>query len=281
MNLKSKGSSPVQAGTLGELKEAVTKPELIRELVEAYGKVWKNLARHADGFPDPQQLLARIKSGNPKRGRAAIGEGHDTEGSRWIIECADRKDSRPLNITIWGGQTDLAQALWRVRRERDDQGWRRFVSKLRVFDIGDQDKIQDWLFDEYPEVFYILAKAPKGQDMRLGAYRGMYLGGDESLTSLAWLDENVRQNHGPLGALYPPKTWTAPNPNGALKEGDTPSWFYFFQNGLSDPSAPGMGQLGRTIREKRGRPLPRCPGDRGRDHGPASRCLALARSRAK
>ena len=35
------------AGTPGELKETRTRPELIREIVAAYGKVRENLARHA------------------------------------------------------------------------------------------------------------------------------------------------------------------------------------------------------------------------------------------
>ncbi len=47
--------------------------------------------------------MAKIKSGNPSRGREAVGEAHDTEGSRWIIVCADGPDPRPLNIVIWGG----------------------------------------------------------------------------------------------------------------------------------------------------------------------------------
>jgi cellulose-binding protein len=93
-------------------------------------------------------------------------------------------------------------------------------------------------------LFYILASAEQGRDKREGVYRGMYLGGDESLTSLAWLDEHVRQNHGPLGALYPAKTWTAPNPHSALKEGDTPSWFYFLPSGLHDADQPGWGGFG-------------------------------------
>src|SRR4051812_19969565 len=35
------------AGTPGELKQAVTRPDLIRDTVAAYGKVRENLARHA------------------------------------------------------------------------------------------------------------------------------------------------------------------------------------------------------------------------------------------
>lgn len=241
------------SGTPGDLKAYVTKPELIREQIEAYSKVLPNLRKHAAGFPEPAALLAVLKSGNPHRGRDFIGEGHDTEGSRWIIGCADKTDARPLNVAIWGGQTDLAQALWRVRQDRGADALRKFQSSLRVFDIDDQDKIHDWLFAEFPDVFYVLSKAPKGADKRLGAYRGMYLGGDESLTSLVWLDEHVRRNHGPLGALYPPKTYTAPNPNKALKEGDTPSWFFFLPIAPGDAARPEWGGCGgRYVRESRG-----------------------------
>jgi hypothetical protein len=232
------------SGTPGELKERITQPRLIREIVEAYGRVRESLRRHDPRYPPAGQLLAVIKEGNPNRGLEAIGEGKDTEGSRWIIECADRADPRPLNIAIWGGQTDLAQALWRVRRERGDPGLAEFIAKLRVFDIDDQDHIQSWIFEQFPDLFYVLSKAPKGQDKREGAYRGMYLGGDESLTSREWIDQNLRTAHGPLGALYPPKTWTAPNPHGALKEGDTPSWFHFLPNGLGDPAHPEWGGWG-------------------------------------
>jgi hypothetical protein len=72
----------------------------------------------------------------------------------------------------------------------------------------------------------------------------MFLGGDESLTSRAWVDTHVRHDHGPLGAFYPPETWTGPNPHGTLKEGDTPSWFYFLRNGLNVPSDPSSGGWG-------------------------------------
>ena len=240
------------SGTPGELKEKVVKPHLIREIVEAYGKVRDNLTRHADGYPEMQTLLARIKSGSPNRGRDAIGDGHETEGSRWIIEVANRPDARPLNISIWGGQTDLAQALWSVRQARGADGLKQFMAKLRVYDIDDQDKIADWINQEFPGLFYILAKAPRGIDKREGAYRGVYLGGDESLTSRAWIEKNIQQNHGPLGALYPMKTWTAPNPHGVMKEGDTPSWFYFLPTGLNDAAHPEWGGWGGRFGSEKG-----------------------------
>ncbi len=62
--------------------------------------------------------------------------------------------------------------------------------------------------------------------------------------SRAWIDTNIRYDHGPLGKLYPPKTWTAPNPHGALKEGDTPSFLGLVDNGLNNPERPDFGGWG-------------------------------------
>lgn len=241
------------SGVPGELKEPVTKPQLIRELVDAYDKVHSNLVKHAEGYPHANQLLCCIKTGNSRRGLEAIGQGNDTEGSRWIIEVVDRPDERPVNIAIWGGQTDFAQALWRVREDRGAEGLKKFIAKLRVHDIDDQDKIVEWIWEQFPGMFYVLSKAAKGRDKREGAYRGMYIGGDESLASREWMDKNIRQDHGPLGALYPPRTWTAPNPHSAIKEGDTPSWFCFLPHGLNDPEHPEWGGWGGRFARMRDR----------------------------
>jgi hypothetical protein len=226
------------SGTPGELKKAIVRPELIREIVTAYGSVRGNLARHANGWPTAEDLLRRIKSGNPQRGRGHIGDGHDTEGSRWLVERIDGgTQERPLNIAIWGGQTDLAQALWRVRHDRGAAGLAKFVERFRVHDIADQDGIGEWMREQFPGMFYILSKAPAGRDKREATFRGMYLTGDVSLTSREWIDTHVRSK-GALGALYPIKTWTAPNPHACLKEGDTPSWFFFLPAGGNDPADP-------------------------------------------
>ncbi|HEV3258293.1 MAG TPA: nucleoside hydrolase-like domain-containing protein [Gemmataceae bacterium] len=235
-------------GTPAEQKADVVKPELIRETVEAYGKVRDNLVTHRAGFPKALDLSERVKAGNPRRGVQNIGEGQDTEGSNWIIRVADQRDERPLNVTIWGGSTELAQALWRVRKDRGEDGLRKFLDRLRVYAIGHQDDTGPWIVENFPDLFYILSKAPDGKDKRESAHRGMYLGGDEALTSRDWIDAHVRKGHGALGALYPPSTWTDPNPHGALKEGDTPSWFYFLPNGLSDPAHPEWGSWGGRFR---------------------------------
>ncbi|MFA6286193.1 MAG: DUF1593 domain-containing protein [Opitutaceae bacterium] len=238
------GLVATSAGVPGQLKTPATRPDLIRTTVAAYGEVLPHLERHAPGWPSANALLGTVKTGNPLRGRDYIGENHDTEASRWIVSRADVGDpDHPLNIAVWGGQTDLAQALWRVKQDRGEAGLRNFTRLLRVYDVDDQDGLAGGIASAYHGINYILSSAASGEDKRRAAYRGMYLGGDESLTGRDWIDKNIR-SRGPLGALYPVKTWTAPNPHNCLKEGDTPSWFFFLPLGGNDPldpSKPGWG----------------------------------------
>ncbi|MEZ6048595.1 MAG: DUF1593 domain-containing protein [Planctomycetaceae bacterium] len=232
------------SGTPGELKKAITQPQYIEEIVKAYGQVRDNLTRHAEGWPETETLLAVIKTGNPQRGRDHIGEGHDTEGSNFIIERIDAGSAAdPLNISIWGGQSDLAQALWRVQHDRGETGFAEFVTRFRVYDIADQDRIAGWMEQQFPGMFYILSKKRSDSRDRTAAFRGMYMTGDESLTSKKWIVEHV-QSKGPLGALYPLRTFTQSNKHNCMKEGDTPSWFFFLPlggNNPQDPTQPGWG----------------------------------------
>ncbi len=241
------------SGTPGELKNSIVRPDLINDIINGYGKVYSNLLKHDSKFPSPEFLLSIVKRGNPLRGWENVGEGHDTEGSEWIIKKIDKKDNRPLNICIFGGQTDLAQALWKVKNSRSATQFHKFISKIRVYDINDQDKMFTQMYIEFNVPFYILANAPEGVDKREGVYRGIYLGGDESLTSMDWLKENVLETKGSLGKLYPTKTWTAPNPHGVMKEGDTPSWFFFLNNGLNVAKQPELGGWGgRFMKNEQG-----------------------------
>lgn len=247
-DVEIEGLVATASGTPGELDRDIVRPDLIDQIVRAYGEVWNKLSRHRDGYPEASVLLDRIKAGNPDRGFDSLGPRADTEGSEWIRQAALRDDPRPLNVVIWGGSTDLAQALWQLSHSLGPEDLAKVLRRLRVHSIGHQDGTGPWIVRTFPELFYILSAAEPGQDKREGAYRGMYLGGDESLTSLEWLRENVLTGHGPLGALYPQKTWTTPNPHGALKEGDTPSWFYFLPNGLGSPEHPEWGCWGGRFR---------------------------------
>ena len=232
---------------------------LMRSYIYAYGDVRNQLAQNASGYPSESSLLNVMKQGGtnvpctldiPEISEVVgtiIGPGKDTDGSNWIIARVDASDSRPVDFAAWGGVSDLAQALWKVKSTRSSSQLSSFVRKIRVYSTDDQDDTGYWIRDNFPDLFFILSKAPNGNKLN-SVYRGMYLGGDESLTSRDWVNTHVRNNHGPLGAKYPRWAYTRPNPNMSLKEGDTPSWFYFLDNELNRPDKPYYGGWGGRFR---------------------------------
>lgn len=237
------GSSMIDEGTTGEA--------VVYECLDAYEKVYPNLIKHDPSFPTRAYLDSIVKVGNPRYGTNFVGDGHDTDGSRQIIEVVDKvlaeNDPRYVNISVWGGTTDIAQALWVVSNTRPADEAEKFFAKLRLNVIADQDNTALWILKNYPQVFYIKDKnESNGQN---SVFRGMYIDGDESLTSRSWVNTYVKQNHGPLGALYPTSAWTGVNPNSCLKEGDTPSWFYFLDNGLHVPEHPEYGGWGGRFKD--------------------------------
>jgi len=216
----------------------------IREIIEAYGKVRDNLELHEPGYPETNYLLSVVKEGLPVYGMEGVGAGKDSEGSEWIIQAVDKADDRPLWILVWGGPNCLAQALWKARMTRPPSELERFVSKIRVYAISDQDDSAPWIRATFPNLFYI---ATPGMNAK-GAYHfatwtgisgdrfhGRFQGADFSIVDNPWLDEHIR-SHGPLGAEYPLVKY--------LMEGDSPSFLYLVENGLGDPEHPEYGSWG-------------------------------------
>jgi hypothetical protein len=230
------------------------KDYLIHEAIDRYGKIHANLLKHDPNYPASDALSKTVKKGNNLGGNEiavfeTIGPDKDTEGSDWIIQMGDNHDGRPLNIAIWGGACDFAQALWRLRQNRSPEEVAYWVSDIRVHAIGDQDNTSIWIREEFPNLFYIHDFHPGGNSLE-SAYRGIFLEGDYETLSKEWLYENIKENHGPLGGFYPDKAWTQDNPHGTIKEGDTPSWFYFLRNGLQDPGRPDFGGWGGRFKKE-------------------------------
>ena len=119
--------------------------DLIRRDLAAYAEVRTNLLKHAAGFPPAEGLLAVTRTGQTNYGMAAVGQGKSTGGSKRIIEAVDRTDERPVWVSVWGGPNTLAQALWDVRTSRSVAEVDRFVEKLRVYSISDQDDSGPWM----------------------------------------------------------------------------------------------------------------------------------------
>lgn len=210
-------------------------PETIRKIIGAYGKVQPNLLKHEPGFPEAGELLSVVKQGLPLYGMEGVGKGKDSEGSEWIIKVLEEKDERPVWISVWGGPNTLAQALWKIRESKSRTEAGRLISKLRVYTISDQDDSGIWMRKNFPELFYIVSPGSYGT-ATWSAINRVVPGINNEVISNRWLAENIQQDHGPLGAIYPDVAYGM--------EGDTPSWLMLIQNGLNNPDHPEWGSWG-------------------------------------
>jgi len=219
----------------------------IHEIVDAYGKVRDNLEQHETCYPEYQYLKGIIKKGIPKFGMLGVGEGQDSEGSEWLIRSLEKDDERPIYIQAWGGANVLAQALWKMQRQKTQAELDSIISKMRVYTISDQDDAGPWIRKNFPKLFYIVSPGYEenggGQyhyatwtGISGDKYHGRFMGADFSLVDNPWLDEHIRTNHGPLGAEHPHTEY--------LMEGDTPSFLGLVNNGLNNPEHPNYGGWG-------------------------------------
>jgi hypothetical protein len=221
-----------------------TRPDLIHQVIDAYEEVRPNLLLHDPRYPTAAALRATVHDGQPAAGRKvaveeSIGADRDTDASRALIRIVDRDDPRPVHVVVWGGPADLAQALWRVREDRTPAGLARFLAKLRVRAITDQDSTSAWIRDQFPDLAIVTQRM---------AFRGMYRGGDVSLAGPEWVESNIH-GHGALGDLYPSYNGGDPwagrlGSVRGIKEGDTPSFLALIPNGLADSDHPHLATWG-------------------------------------
>lgn len=210
-------------------------PASMHAIIDAYGRVQANLAKHETGYPKAAALKALVRAGSPVYGMQGVGDGKDSAGSDAIIKALENQDPRPLWVAVWGGANTLAQALYRIERERTPQQAARLVKKLRVYTISDQDDSGIWMRTRFPGLFYIVSPGGYGN----GSWTGMHAtepGFDSTEISNSWIATHIQQGHGPLGAMYPDVSFGV--------EGDTPSFLSLIPNGLNAPEHPDWGGWG-------------------------------------
>lgn len=216
------------------LKDRV-EPDSVKSIISKYALVRNNLLKHESGFPAAGYLLNRVKAGLPKLGMDGVGAGNDSEGSDFIITVVDKNDPRPVWIPVWGGANCLAQALWKVRATRTPAAVAKFVNKIRVYTISDQDNSGPWIRQNFPGLFFIFS-ANTWWGIAGDNFQEGFTGADTTLINRSWVNKNIRYNHGPFAAAYPQLMH--------IMEGDTPSFLYLVNNGLSNPENPGFGGWG-------------------------------------
>lgn len=216
----------------------------LKEIVEAYGKVQPNLSLHEPGYPTTEKLLSLIKDGRADYGMQAVGNRMDSDGSDLIIKAVDKADARPVWVLVWGGPNCLAQALWKIKNSRNTKEVEKFVTKLRVYTISDQDDSGPWIRKTFPKLFYVASPGFHS----LGGYHhatwsgisgdkfhGRFAGANFEIVDNPWLDVHIRIK-GPLGRQYPHAEY--------LMEGDTPTFLYLINNGLGSSEHPNWGSWG-------------------------------------
>jgi hypothetical protein len=225
-------------------QKTVTHPETLHHIITLYRQVLPNLLKHATGWPTAAELDQKVRSGQSSYGMGAVGIGKSSPGSQLLVNAADRDDPRPLWVSIWGGANTVAQALMDVRSTRSPAQLAKFVAKLRVYSISDQDDAGPWIRREFPELFYIVRPSPaNGEEYYYATWTGIsgdaYYrngeGADFYTVTNEWLEANIRSK-GPLGKEYPKFAF--------IMEGDTPSFLNLIDNGLASWWNPGWGGWG-------------------------------------
>ncbi|MCP9770435.1 DUF1593 domain-containing protein [Lacihabitans sp. LS3-19] len=216
----------------------------LKEIVDAYGEVRDNLLLHEPGYPTKDYLFSIIKEGRTDYGMHAVGKGMDSEGSDLIISAVDKSDARPVWVLVWGGPNCLAQALWKVKETRKPKEVEKFVSKLRIYTISDQDGSGPWIRKTFPSLFYIASPgfhslggyhAATWTGISGDKFHGRFAGGNFEIVNNPWLESHIRSK-GPLGKQYPFAKF--------LMEGDSPSFMYLINNGLGSSEHPDWGSWG-------------------------------------
>jgi len=193
----------------------------IFECVDAYEKDYPNLKKASKDYPTPDAIRAVVKQGALEL-PAPKGYDKPTEGSEWIIKCAQKDDPRPLNILIWGGIEDLAQALHDAPE---------ILPKLRVQFIGGPNKkwsvnAYNYIAENFPNLWIIESNA---------TYRGWFVGGNQKgdLDNKTFVDKYIK-GYGAMGKYFYSK-------GAHIKMGDSPTLTYLLNGNPADPTTPSWG----------------------------------------
>lgn len=209
LDLEGLVSSPYGDGRVADL----------HTVLDHYAADHASLAAHADGYPEPDALRAVVKQGALATADHR-GYGDPTEGSDWIVRCARRDDPRPLDILIWGGIDDLAQAL----HDAPD-----ILPRLRVHYIGGPNKL--WGVDAYD---YVETHHPELSIIESNStYRGFFADDGSGDHQVRDFIGRHAAGHGALGDFFARQL-------PAVKMGDSPTVTWLL-HGSQDPARASWG----------------------------------------
>lgn len=193
----------------------------IEKAIDLYGQSLSNLSIHNPEYPDTGYLKSVLKVGNENSDdlykSPANMSTKDTPGSQLIIDVLLDEDTRPVHILHWGGAITTAYAFYKLKTYYTKEEYDYAVSKARLYCIWYQDAGGQWIEDNIPEVKIYQAGGDGDQDIISWRYVWDYMSVDyywkdrlsrnpkdiQVIMDKPWMTENVKTNHGALGASYP------------------------------------------------------------------------------
>jgi hypothetical protein len=122
----------------------------------------------------------------------------------------------------WGGANTTAYALWKLKTSYTAEQFKYAVSKIRIYCIWYQDGGGQWIEDNIKEAY--INEAYRWDNVwDYQSVSGVSPDDVKAYMTSSWLNTNVKNNHGSLGAMYP---------QSFVSEGDTPSFLNMINNGL-------------------------------------------------
>lgn len=209
----------------------------------AYEQVYPILIKHHPGYPAADEIrrksfigdedsthLKNVTSREQRNAQIPGGKVQympdawpNTPGSDRIVEILLDKDPAPVYIQAWGGGNTASKAFYTLK-EKHPADYDRAISKVVMYNIWYQDDAGNYIETYHPKVTMLYSNAFN----TTWAYR-IQTGTKDFITS------KVKNNHGPLGALYP---------QAYVSEGDSPSFFYTMRTGLRSYENPVYGGWG-------------------------------------
>lgn len=236
--------------------------DIIEDIISRYEKVKANLDIHAQGYPSADYLRSIVSQGitvfGRKKGRDFCNDIYDNNpGVQLLVKQILKNDSRPLNISLWGGGNTLVQAIDYLSRTLHKEKFAFCLKKLKIYAISDQDFSTSYLRKRYGKYLYYIVSPSYGgwlgnltyykatwpgissdkfkHGSEDGHHKGGFSGADYSLIDNTFIKDRIKPL-GILGEAYPYTKY--------ITEGDTPSFLWLVRNGLNNPEHIEYGSWG-------------------------------------
>jgi hypothetical protein len=201
----------------------------IEAQIDTYEKILPNLRKHNPDYPDAAKLRNVLRLGNETKEDLKVAppsmKTKNTAGAQLIIDTLLDDDPRPVHVLSWGGANTTASALWKLKTEYSKKQYDYAVSRIRIYCIWYQDSGGGWIQRNIPGAHINQAhrweKVWNYESCSKGSVNPLAV---QEYMKAAWLNKNVKRDHGPLGAMTPQKY---------VSEGDTPSFLHLVNNGLN------------------------------------------------